>query len=255
MTQAHLTLISIDLSFHAASAGLVAAVLEKHGISVSEWRAPHERAFELLASGQGDILCSAWLPGSHGAYLAPFEQEVEKLAVLYTPYAMWGVPDYVPVEAVSTLADLAKPEVAARMIKTIQGINPGAGISRFSREIMARYRLDELGYHFENGSLEDCVGAYEQAAARGDWVVAPLWQPQYLHWTQRIRELSDPDKLLRGKDEATLLIRKTALAKLPALALKELRALAPGNQAICYLDHLTGHQGLTPREAAAQLGQ
>ncbi|POZ61457.1 glycine betaine ABC transporter substrate-binding protein [Chromobacterium alticapitis] len=251
--RAHLTLITIDLSFHAASAGVVMAALEKHGVSASEWRVPHERAFELLASGQGDLLCSAWLPGSHGAYLAPFEHEVEKLAALYTPYALWGVPDYAPADAVATLADLAKPEVAARMVKTIQGINPGAGISRFSLEIMARYRLDQAGYRFRHGTLDDCAAAFEQAVARRDWAVVPLWQPQFLHWTHRIRELADPDGLLRGRDEATLLIRKDALARLPPAAAAELRALRLGNQAMTYLDHLVARQGLDPRIAASRL--
>ncbi|WP_206600371.1 glycine betaine ABC transporter substrate-binding protein [Chromobacterium sphagni] len=124
MTSPHLTLITIDLSFHHASAAAVAAMLEKHGVAASEWRVPHERAFELLASGEGDLLCCAWLPGSHGRYLAPMADEVEKLAVLYTPYALWAVPGYVPAESVAEIADLKKPEVAARMLKKIQGHQP-----------------------------------------------------------------------------------------------------------------------------------
>ncbi|WP_046168244.1 glycine betaine ABC transporter substrate-binding protein [Chromobacterium vaccinii] len=252
MTANRLILITIDLSFHAASATAVAAVLERHGVAVEERRAPHERAFELLAAGQGDMLCSAWLPGSHGAYLAPIADEVEKLAALYAPYALWGVPDYVPTEAVAAIADLKKPEVSARMVKKIQGINPGAGISRFSREIISRYRLDEDGYHFENGSLEDCVSAFEQAVARRDWTVVPLWQPQFLHWRHHIRELADPENLLRGPDQATLVIRKDALARLPPAAVDGLRALRLGNRAVAWLDHLISREGMTPDAAARQ---
>ncbi|ATP28264.1 glycine/betaine ABC transporter substrate-binding protein [Chromobacterium violaceum] len=252
MNTPRITLITIDLSFHAASAAVVAQLLGKHGVAVDELRAPHERAFALLAAGQGDMLCSAWLPGSHGGYLAPIENDVEKLAALYEPYALWGVPDYVPAGAVAEIADLKKPEVASRMIKRIQGINPGAGISRFSREIIARYRLDEAGYHFENGSLEDCAQAFEQAVARGDWAVAPLWQPQFLHWRHRIRALADPENLLRGRDEATLIARKDALARLPPAAVDDLRRLRLGNQAVAWLDHLICRQGATPAQAARQ---
>ncbi|AXE36537.1 glycine betaine ABC transporter substrate-binding protein [Chromobacterium phragmitis] len=252
MNAPHITLVTIDLSFHAASAAVIAAVLEKHGVAVSQWRAPHERAFELLASGQGDMLCSAWLPGSHGRYLAPIEDEIEKMSALYAPYALWGVPDYVPADAAAEIADLAKPDVAARMVKTIQGINPGAGISRFSLEIMDRYRLHEAGYRFLHGALDDCVAAFEQAVARRDWAVVPLWQPQYLHWRHRIRELADPDGLLRGRDEATLIVRKDALRRLSAAAIADLRALRLGNQAMTRLDHLICKQGLSPDEAARQ---
>jgi len=47
------------------------------------------------------------------------------------PISFWGVPDYVPEAAVRSIADLAKPDVAAQMTKTIQGIGAGATISVF----------------------------------------------------------------------------------------------------------------------------
>ncbi|GAM54116.1 L-proline glycine betaine binding ABC transporter protein proX [Vibrio ishigakensis] len=53
-------------------------------------------------------------------------EEVEPLLELglhYEPFAHWGVPDYVPVEAVSEVSDLLKSDVLARMNKDIQGIN------------------------------------------------------------------------------------------------------------------------------------
>ncbi|MBV8657450.1 MAG: glycine betaine ABC transporter substrate-binding protein [Burkholderiales bacterium] len=253
LTPAHLTLITIDLSFHVAASAVVQHVLAEHGVETSEIRVPHERAFELLAQGGGDMLCAAWLPGSHGAYLAPFAHEVDQLAVLYTPYALWGVPDYVPMTEVASLADLAKPEIAARMQKRIQGIGPGAGISRFSREIMARYSLESQGYHFENGTLDDCVQAFEGAVAEQRWVVVPLWHPQYLHWQHRIRALQDPEGLLRGEDQATLLLRRASRTKLPEAARAALQALQLGNPAITMLDHLTERMRLTPHAAAARL--
>jgi hypothetical protein len=39
-------------------------------------------------------------------YLAPFEKDVRKVTVLYEPYCLWGVPDFVPEDAVSEIADL-----------------------------------------------------------------------------------------------------------------------------------------------------
>ncbi|WP_206600372.1 glycine betaine ABC transporter substrate-binding protein [Chromobacterium sphagni] len=80
----------------------------------------------------------------------------------------------------------------------------------------------------------------------------PLWQPQFLHWQHDIRELADPAGLLRGKDEATLLIRKAALERLPASAAAELHALRLGNRALTWLDHLVSRRGLAPRHAARQ---
>lgn len=242
-------LATIDLSFHHAAAGLVMATLARHGVAVEEWRRPHEAAFELLVDGTADALCAAWLPGSHGKYFEPLAEHFEGISVMYTPYALWGVPDYVPAEMVSSVADLTRLEVVARMTKRIQGIGPGAGISRFSREIMQAYGLEQYGYRFENGSLADCVSAFEQAVADQRWVVVPLWQPQYLHATHRIRELHEPNGLLRGRDEATLIIRKSTLEQLPVSAADALRRLSPGNADITQLDRWIACEGMTPMQA------
>lgn len=242
-------LATIDLSFHHAAAGIVRAVLARHGIEVEEIRRPHEAAFDLQKSGEADMLCSAWLPGSHGVYFDAIADEFDSLCVLYTPYALWGVPDYVPADVVSSVADLQQPDVAARMTPLIQGIGPGAGISRFSREIFAAYDLERHGYRFANGTLEQCVAAFEDAVRDRRWCVVPLWQPQYLHWQHAIRELREPLGLLRGTDAATLVLRKSTRDKLPSAALAALRALAPGNGEITRLDHWISRQGLAPEMA------
>lgn len=243
-------IITIDLSFHRAATGVVRAVLQKHGVATTEILAPHEHAFARFRDGEADILCSAWLPFSHDVYLRPFQDEIEKLTVLYRPYALWGVPDYVPEAAIRTIDDLKKPDVAARMIKHIQGIGPGAGISRFSREIVARHGLGEHGYQFHNGSLDDCVNAFEQAVRHKEWVVVPLWKPQFLHERYRVRELADPLGLLGGTDDATLIIRKDRLPTVPEQAIDALRGLTLGNDEVSRLDYLISREGIDPMRAA-----
>ena len=244
-----LVLGQIGLSFHAATAGVVRCVLAEGGVAHTVLEQPHERMFEMFAKGDVDMLISAWLPGSHGTYLSPIEDEVVKLGVLYKPRAIWGVPDYVPADVVASLQDLANPDVVGRMEKLIQGIGPGAGISRFSREIMARYGLDEHGYEFRNGTLEDCVGAFERAVAEQRWAVVPLWEPQYLHHKHRIRALADPEGILRGKDAATLVLRRDAVGLLPPTVLERLAKMVLGNVAVTELDYMVGREGIDARVA------
>ena len=251
---ADITIITIDLSFHRAATGLVRATLENFGVATQERLAPHEKAFELFRAGEGDLLCSAWLPSSHGIYLDPIAHEVEKLTVLYRPYAFWGVPDYVPAESVGSIWDLAKPGVVSRMNKRIQGIGPGAGISRFSRKVLEQYDLSRHGYAFENGTLDDCVRAYEQAVEAREWAIVPLWQPQFLHETHHIRTLEDPLGLLGGVDDATLVARKDRLGTLPVAAVEALRTLRPGNGMISSIDYLISRQGRDPVDAAREVG-
>jgi len=47
------------------------------------------------------------------------------------------------------------------MSRRIQGINPGASISRFSKAMVTEESLDAEGYFFEQGSEADCFNRFE----------------------------------------------------------------------------------------------
>ncbi|WNW12761.1 glycine betaine ABC transporter substrate-binding protein [Pseudomonas sp. DTU_2021_1001937_2_SI_NGA_ILE_001] len=240
----------IDLSFHAASAALVHRVLERYGYEVEVRAAPHEAMFKLFGERQIDLLVSAWLPASHGAYLAACEVPYTCLTVLYQPYCIWGVPDYISVEDVASVADLLKRDVAALMNRRIQGINPGAGISRFSKAMVRAYGLDSLGYYFADGTEADCFNRFEASYARNEWFVVPLWHPQYLHHSYSIRALDEPLGLLGGTDEATLIATREQVQSMPEPLLAELAALRPGNAAISEIDFLIHRAKRSALEAA-----
>lgn len=245
-----ITLGHIDLSFHAASAALVELVLQAHGWEVQRCALPHEEMFKKYGSGEVDMLVSAWLPASHELYLAPWIEDTKKITVLYHPYCIWGVPDYIPEDAVSEIADLLRPEVIARMDKNIQGINAGAGISRFSKTMIDAYDLYQAGYHFLSGSQEDCFSNFEQAVAEQRWMIIPLWHPQFLHHRFSIRALHEPKGLLGGKDEATLIAHKSVVEKFEPELVHELTMLTPGNQAISEMDYLLMRENKTAQQAA-----
>ncbi len=88
-----------------------------------------------------------------------------------------GGPDSVPEELVAEVSDLLKPEVVEQMRPKIQGINSGAGITRFSIQMMEEYGLSKAGYEFFTGSEDDCFSTFEDAAANKEWVIVPLWKP------------------------------------------------------------------------------
>ncbi|MEM1156593.1 MAG: glycine betaine ABC transporter substrate-binding protein [Pseudomonadota bacterium] len=226
----------IGLSFHEASALEVARVLSKHGLESRFTSAPHEEAFELLGRGEVDLLASAWLPSSHQVYLEPLLDRVDTLTVLYEPYCIWGVPDYVPESDVAMVEDLLAEPAKSRMDRLIQGINPGAGISRFSLQIIADYGLDKEAYVFRSGSEQDCFGRFEQAYVSGDWIVVPLWHPQYLHNRYTIRALHEPKGLLGSQDEATLIVHNDAKAEIGEQALADLSQLYIGNGRLSALE-------------------
>lgn len=240
----------IDLSFHAATAAVVQAILEEHGHRVETSAAPHEEMFQRYARDEVDLLVSAWLPASHGRYLAPSLERTTKLGVLYRPFCIWGVPDYVPQDEVNEISDLLKPQVLDRMERRIQGINPGAGISRFSVAMVEAYGLDAAGYHFRPGSESECFDGFERAVSEQRWLVIPLWHPQYLHYRHRIRALAEPKQLLGGTDDATLIIRNDVKTAVDPEALKRLSTLSLGNEVVTMLDYQIRKAGQSALDAA-----
>ena len=123
------------------------------------------------------------------------------------------------------------------MDKTIQGINPGAGISRFSSAMVKEYQLDQLGYEFRTGSEDDCFGRVIRGFENKDWFVVPLWHPQYLHHSYSIRAIEEPKGLLGGKDKATLIARNEILSQLPDELVNDWKQLHIGNDGVSQLDH------------------
>ncbi len=229
-----------DLSFHRVTASLVFNVLTNMGFKVERIHSPHEENFNKLKSGQVDLLASAWLPSSHGLYKTEVEEVIPliELGLHYEPYALWGVPDYIPLESVDEISDLLKPNVIKKMASSIQGINAGAGITRFSIKMMNEYGLSKAGYTFLTGSEEDCFTTFEQAVANSDWLIVPLWKPQFLHFKYNIRELKEPKKLLGSIDRAVLLLREDKASVFTKEELKILDSLRFSNDTIAELDYL-----------------
>lgn len=253
MTQ-KLTIGVTDLSFHRVAASLITNVLQDMGFQVDRVYTHHEENFHRLQAGDTDMLASAWLPSSHGGYKAEVEKSVPlmELGVHYQPYALWGVPDYVPEAAVSEIADLLNPDVLGKMDRDIQGINPGAGISRFSVKMIDEYGLVDAGYRFHHGTEEDCFATFENAVANKEWLIVPLWKPQFLHARYTISELKDPKGLLGVVDKAVLLLRTDKESLFTQEQLTKLDSLQFGNDVIADLDYKVCREGQSIDEVTRQ---
>jgi glycine betaine/proline transport system substrate-binding protein len=225
----------IALSFHDAAAEQVELVLRSHGHEIERSAAPHEEMFAALGRADVDVLVAAWLPWSHGRYFQSIANDVRMISVLYEPYPIWGVPDFVPAE-VASIPDLLKPLALKNMERLIQGMAPGAGISEMSPRAVREYELDSAGYHFENGTEDDCIGRFVQAVEQRRWVVMPFWHPQALHGRFRLRRLQDPKMILGATDNATLLVLRKSEELLGDAALADLSKLYLGNSMLTQLD-------------------
>lgn len=250
MTNQIIQIGQIDLSFHKVAAAVVLAYFDTIGQEYQLHTAPHEKLFEKYKNGDIDLVLGAWLPSSHGKYIKEVENETLKFSTLYQPFCIWGVPDYVPASAVSKVGDIANPKIAEKFNKTIQGINEGAGITRFSRNIIKTYGLDNLGFEFKNGSVADCTNAFIEAYKKKEWVIIPLWEPQYLFHSYAIRALEEPKGLLGSVDNSTIIMHKNAVSKLKPEALQFIKEIKLGNSLVTEFDYDYQVLGLKPSEIA-----
>lgn len=230
---------------------MVQEVLERLGHTVEVVNAPHDVMFKRLGAGEVDLLATAWMPGTRSHLFNAIEDRLERVSSTYRNAQLyWAVPAYVPVEAVSSIEDLLKPDVAQRMDKTIRSIGPSAGLSVRSLRMIGEYGLDRAGYSVVPGETADWVRNFREAYEAQRWMVMPLWQPQFLNRTHDVRILRDPKGVMGSADDAILVATRVFMARVPARTAKALWRIDIGLDAVTEMDVAVNRDGLTVRQAA-----
>lgn len=241
----------VSLSFYAVTGAVVQEVLERLGHTVELRSGLHEDMFPLLGEGKIDLMAAVWLPEGHAAYWKRYGGDAVVVATLYEGARFfWAVPSYVPAGEVAALPDLARPGVAGRMAKTIQGIGAGAGITTLSQKAVAAYGLDAAGYGLRPGTSAEWLGACRDGLERRQWFVFPTWTPQYLNKDGRLRPLRDPQGILGGVNHGVLVAPRARLQALPERTRSVLARIDLGLDAVTEMDAAVNVGGATAREAA-----
>ncbi|HUU71252.1 MAG TPA: glycine betaine ABC transporter substrate-binding protein [Burkholderiales bacterium] len=241
----------VNLSFYEATAAVFQSVLERSGYNVAMKKGPHSIMYPLLAEGEFDLFVAAWLPNTHQQYWEEFSENLTLVTPLYSDAKLfWAVPDYVPESEVKSVADLAKPQVAAKMQKTIRGPGADSGLMMRSKSLMEHYGLQQAGYELAPGKAKDWIDAFNTNTEAQNWFVMPLWQPQYLNKVAKLRILEEPENILGEADTAWLVAHKSARKKIPKHIFAILERMEFSVKWITELDYMVNVEGFSPREAA-----
>lgn len=162
--------------------------------------------YQAVANGDLDIMLMAWLPLTHKNYWEKVRDKVINLGPLYTGKLGWVVPDYVPKDKVTSIEDLKKPDVAEKIGRQIQGIDPGSGLMQASERAMQDYQLDNLKLVSASGAAMTAV--LDRAYRRKRWVVVTAWQPHWIFARYKLRFLKDPKGVLGGIERIHAIARK-----------------------------------------------
>jgi glycine betaine/proline transport system substrate-binding protein len=173
--------------------------------------------YSALARGELDLMLMAWLPNTHADYYARVKDDVVDLGVLYGGARLgWVVPNYVPQSSLKAIPDLKKPEVHERLEGQIEGIDPGSGLMRLSKETIKAYGLDD--YDLISSSGAGMTAALKRAVRRKNWIVVTGWRPHWMFGAFDLRFLEDPKGTLRDKENIHALARKGFVEDDPQVA-------------------------------------
>jgi len=151
--------------------------------------------YQGLSTGSIDIMLMSWQPDTHADYIERVGAKTVNLGLLYTHARLgWAVPASIPESELSSIEDLKKPEVRDRLDGTITGIDPGAGLTRLSREAIESYGLE--GYELQVSSGAGMTAALTRAVRRDDWIVVTGWSPHWMFGAFDLRYLDDPKGVL-----------------------------------------------------------
>lgn len=170
---------------------LAARVLrESMGQDVELTLADIEAQFRTLAKGDIDVMLMSWEPGLHASYLRQYGGSLTDLGPLYDGTIGLAVPDWVDPSLISSIEDLAKPEVQEALGGRIVGIDAGAGLMATTREAIAAYGLD--AYTLEEGTGPKMVREIALAQRKKAPVVVTAWRPHMKFALYGMRYIEDP---------------------------------------------------------------
>ncbi|MFW6312467.1 MAG: glycine betaine ABC transporter substrate-binding protein [Spirochaetota bacterium] len=156
----------------------LATILEDEmGYETSLTAADVGPGYAAVAAGDQDFFMEAWLPNLHTQYVEGTDL-VEVSKIYEDAVVGLVVPQYMADDGVTTISDLADPEVVEKLDGQITGIDAGAGMMIQTQEVvMPEYGLDEAGLEVVPSSGPAMMAALDAAYADEEYFVGMGWQP------------------------------------------------------------------------------
>lgn len=173
--------------------------------------------YQGVSRGDIDFMMMAWLPQTHADYYKRVESKVETLGTVYEGAKLgWVVPKYIPESEIGSIEDLKKEDVQKKLSGTVQGIDPGAGLTRLSEEALKTYALKD--YKLQISSEAGMLTTVDRAYRGEKWFVATSWSPHWMFGKYELRYLKDPKGALGEAEHVDVLARKEFKTENPKVA-------------------------------------
>jgi len=192
-------LAHITWDTEAASSNVLGLVLEEAGYNVNLISVSEAVLYEALANGEADLMTSGWLPVTHGQLYEQYEDSIVNLGPnLEGAVTSLVVPSYMEVDSVAELDDQAN--------KTITGVEPGAGITTLTEELMNSY--DNLNdWELETSSTGAMLGLLGDAIENQEEIVVTGWAPHWMFQEYDLKLLEEPQEVYGGTESIYTMTR------------------------------------------------
>lgn len=163
--------------------------------------------YQGVSRGDLDAMMMAWLPQTHADYHGKVKDKVETLGTVYQGAKLgWVVPAYIPESELNSIEDLQKPEIKQKLGSTVQGIDPGAGLTRLSEKALKDYGLES--YKLQISSEAGMLTSVDRAVRTEKWFVATSWNPHWMFGKYELRYIADPKGSLGEAEHVDVLARQ-----------------------------------------------
>ncbi len=169
-----------------------------------------------LADGDIDLILDSWQPTTHEDYIDEYGDEIVDLGVLYEDAKLgWIVPEETYEDGLQSIEDLKKDKWQRELRGQIQGIDPGAGITRLSHDVIEEYELD---YTLIEASGAAMTAALDRAVTRDNPIVVTGWSPHWKFGAYDLKYLEDPEGTLGGAEKIHAMSRQGFEEDYPQIA-------------------------------------
>ncbi len=153
--------------------------------------------YTALAQGDVDMYPSAWPEVTHKSYMDKYGKDIEDVGAYYDNAKLtFAVPKYSKIQSIEDL-----PEHAKELDGKIIGIEPGAGLTKVTKEsVFPEYGLGK-DFELVTSSTAGMLAELKKATDAKKDIVVTLWRPFWANSKFPVRDLKDPKGAL-GEGEA-----------------------------------------------------
>jgi glycine betaine/proline transport system substrate-binding protein len=186
-------------------------LLAEHGYTLKTTQVDIAAGFAGIARGDLDGYIETWLPSTHGTYVDKYK---DQLQITEKPFydndrLVLVAPKSVPENTISEVVNNAE-----KYGNKIVGIEAGSGEMKILPEVVKKYGATDKLKIIE-GSTPATLAALKDAAAKGEPLIATLWEPHWAFASMPIKVIQDDLGAWPKPDQSHTVFSKKFAAKEP----------------------------------------